>query len=171
MRSPNRLLLRLVVALLAGGVGVSADADDGAWVLASAGVFNVAADESEPGDTREGELGLEWRSRPRAFGLELNVGAMVHTKSGGYLFTGLRRDFELSPRWALSLGFGAAAFEEGDGIDLGGSVEFRSSIELFVRFGERSRLGVDFYHLSNAGIYDENPGSNSLVLVYGHRID
>ncbi|MDX1645364.1 MAG: acyloxyacyl hydrolase [Thermoanaerobaculia bacterium] len=170
MRSPIRLVVCLGVLAGASGLAPSAAADD-SWLVASAGVFNLAADESEPGDRRETEVGLEWRGAPRAFGLRPNVGVMVHAESGGYLFAGARRDFDLSERWGLSLGFAAGAFEEGDGLDLGGTVEFRSSIELFLRLGERSRLGIDFYHLSNAGIYDSNPGANSLVLVYGHRVD
>jgi hypothetical protein len=74
---------------------------------------------------------------------------------------------------ALSPGFAVALFEEGDGKDLGGPVEFRSSLELSHRRSERSEIGITLYHLSKAGIYDENPGSNSLVVSYtfrpGHR--
>ena len=71
--------------------------------------------------------------------------------------------------WGISIGFGVGLWDSGDGLDLGGPVEFRSSIELFTELTERSRLGLTFYHLSNAGLYEDNPGSNSLVLLYGRR--
>ena len=61
---------------------------------------------------------------------------------------------------------GASIFEEGDGKDLGGTVEFRSGFEISYRFDSGSRFGVYFYHLSNARIYDDNPGSNSVGLVW-----
>jgi hypothetical protein len=48
-------------------------------------------------------------------------------------------------------------------------IEFRSGIELSRRLGERSRLGVSFFHLSNAALYNFNPGSESLVLTYTTR--
>lgn len=171
MRASTIVLLSALAIGLGGLAPSVATADDRAWIVASAGVFNIAAEDKTPRDSRELELGLEWRGRPGLVGLRPNVGAMVHAESGGYLFAGLRRDFELGSAWGLSLGFAAGLFEDGDGIDLGGAVEFRSSIEIFARLGERSRLGLDFYHLSNAGIYEPNPGANSLVLVYGRRID
>ena len=45
-------------------------------------------------------------------------------------------------------------------------VEFRSNFEVYRRLGPRSRLTGIFYHLSNASIYDDNPGVNSLVVGY-----
>ena len=54
----------------------------------------------------------------------------------------------------------------GDGRDLGHELEFRSSIELSYRFDDRTRLGLSFYHLSNANIGDFNPGTEVLSIVY-----
>jgi hypothetical protein len=63
-------------------------------------------------------------------------------------------------------GFAAGLFHRGGGQNLGGPVEFRSSIELAYRFGDGSRLGLNLSHLSNGGFYDRNPGTESLVLVW-----
>ncbi|HSN88855.1 MAG TPA: acyloxyacyl hydrolase [Thermoanaerobaculia bacterium] len=48
-------------------------------------------------------------------------------------------------------------------------VEFRSGVELAWRLNERSRIGLCLYHLSNGGLYDFNPGTESLILSYGVR--
>jgi hypothetical protein len=73
-------------------------------------------------------------------------------------------------RWRL-IGFtGLGHYRAGDeGRDLGGPLEFRSGLELSRRIGRRSRLGLSFDHLSNAGLYDSNRGSESLVLAWSWR--
>jgi hypothetical protein len=32
-------------------------------------------------------------------------------------------------------------------------------------------VGLSVYHVSNAGLYDRNPGHNSIVLVVTHSLD
>lgn len=73
-------------------------------------------------------------------------------------------------RWRLIGYTGLGHYRPGDGgRELGGPLEFRSGLELSRRMGPRSRLGLSFDHLSNAGVYDPNPGSESLVLVWTWR--
>ena len=57
-------------------------------------------------------------------------------------------------------------YREGGGKDLGHVIEFRSSVKLAYRFDNRARLGLDLYHLSNAGLANRNPGANALMLTY-----
>ena len=112
------------------------------------------------------EGGLEIAGAPRAFSLVPAFGVAGTEDGSVWLWGGLRRAFRLGGGWVLAPGFGIALYEEGDGKDLGGLVEFRSSIELSVAVGSRYEAGVLLYHLSNAGFYDLNPGSNSVVLVW-----
>ena len=73
-------------------------------------------------------------------------------------------------RWRLIGYTGVGHYRAGDdGRDLGGPVEFRSGLEVSRRLGPRTRLGLSFDHLSNAGLYDSNRGSESLVLVWSWR--
>ena len=65
----------------------------------------------------------------------------------------------VTPQFAVSL------YEQGDGRDLGGVVEFRSGLEVAYAFAKGPRVGVLFYHLSNGDFYDFNPGSNSFVVT------
>ena len=66
----------------------------------------------------------------------------------------------------LSPSFSVGGFHEGDGKDLGGAIEFRSALELAYRFENNARLGVQVGHLSNASIYDSNPGEEFVILNY-----
>lgn len=49
-------------------------------------------------------------------------------------------------------------YADNGGFDLGGPVEFRSGIELGYEGREGWRYSVSYDHRSNAGIYDINPG-------------
>ena len=95
---------------------------------------------------------------------------MANGDGGAFAFAGLKRDYAIGRNWGVSLGFGAGLWHQGDGLDLGGPLEFRTSLEIFAEVSPRSRLALLFYHLSNADIYEENEGANSIVLLYGLRL-
>jgi lipid A 3-O-deacylase len=167
MNSTGLILgLLVILAVLAPGAAVAAE------LALSAGVHNVV----DGGDS--GEAGLELRGAPfhvpylpRFVPDPVPVaGFMVTSESLAYGFAGFRVDVPAGERWLLTPGFAAGVFRRGDGADLGGPVEFRSSLEVAYRLGAASRLGLAFYHLSNAGLYDHNPGSESLVLSWTVRL-
>ena len=94
-------------------------------------------------------------------------GLLVASRGSLYVYGGVLTDIPLGKRWVATPGFAAGIFHRGrGGQDLGGSLEFRSSIELAYRFRDGSRLGLSLSHLSNGGFYDRNPGTESLVLVW-----
>ena len=66
----------------------------------------------------------------------------------------------MSPQWATGLYYRSPEF------DLGGPLEFRTSLELSYRLAGGAQVGACLYHLSNGGLFDRNPGSESLVLTY-----
>ena len=49
-------------------------------------------------------------------------------------------------------------------------VQFRSNVEGAYRFDNRARAGVAFYHLSNASLGNDNPGTEVLSVFYAHPI-
>lgn len=138
------------------------------YVAASTGVFEALRD----GDDRE--IGGELRFPPRRPGflprfvpdLIPVTGFMAGAQGTLYVYGGFRFDFPLGKRWVASPNWGVGLYEPAHGKRLGGPLEFRSGIELAHRLPGGSRLGVCLYHLSNAGIFDFNPGSESLVLTY-----
>lgn len=137
-------------------------ADDPDWAL-SVGGFDVIDGQSAF------ELGIERRfDRFRLLKLSLIpvAGVTVTSDGGFYVAGGARLDHPLGDRWVVSPHFAVTLLEQGDGRDLGSVVEFRSGLEIAYLLPNRRRLGLSFYHLSNAGIDKTNPGSESLVFVY-----
>jgi lipid A 3-O-deacylase len=128
---------------------------------------------------RSWEAGWEARFAPRRFRrlprfLENAIpvaGAMASTQVTLYAYGGFRFDLPAGERWVVTPSWAVGLYYKGKdgGKDLGGAVEFRSGVELSYRLGERSRLGLCLYHLSNGGFYHFNPGSESLILAYGVR--
>jgi hypothetical protein len=112
------------------------------------------------------EAGLEFRLPIDVWKLAFATGLTVNDDRSGWIFAGLRRDFSLGGPWRLTPAFGVSLYEQGDGKDLGGPLEFRSALEVGYRWPSDRRLALVIYHLSNAGIYDRNPGMNSLVLTF-----
>ncbi len=155
----------LAVAVLLLAAARPALAQEGApAVQLMAGIFNVG---KSPTDI---EAGFELRRPTRFWGLELAGGIAASDEESIWAHLGLRRDFEVGPRFVLAPGFAFAFYERGDGKDLGGEFQFRSSIDLGFRLSHKTRVGLTFYHLSNAGLEEVNPGSNSAVLSYSVRL-
>jgi hypothetical protein len=65
---------------------------------------------------------------------------------------------------------GAGAYNKGDGKDLGGTFEIRSSIEAAYEFENRMRIGLEYAHLSNAGINKQNFGEEEIYLTFSFPI-
>jgi hypothetical protein len=145
-----------------------AAAESGVRLGLSAGAYDVGG---YTYDTAEAGIELQlppvWQARlPRGLSLRPMLGLSGTSDEAAWIYAGLRADVETGSRWVVSPSFAVALFDEGEGKDLGGAVEFRSAIEGSYRLGAGARIGLTFHHLSNGGLYDHNPGSNSLLLVY-----
>ena len=87
-------------------------------------------------------------------------------EGNGYLYTGINFDIELGSHIILAPGFAAGYYWVGHGKELGFPLEFRSGVELAWQRANSVRLGVHFYHLSNAHLGWKNPGEESFVFYY-----
>lgn len=94
------------------------------------------------------------------------VGALITLRGTTYFYLGLNFDLLFFDHLLFAPGFAAGYFSKGEGRNLGYPIEFRSGVELAWQFSDQSRLGVHFYHLSNASLGKRNPGEESLVLFY-----
>jgi hypothetical protein len=128
-----------------------------------AGFFEVA-DSSPPI-----EAGFELRRTTSVDNLDILAGITGTEEGAGWVYGGARYDLVAAPSWLLAPGFAVALYEQGDGKDLGQTLEFRSSIEVARQISDRLSVGFIFYHLSNASMADHNPGANSLVLCFAFR--
>lgn len=112
------------------------------------------------------QLEIQARLNTRFWIFKPQVGMFITTEHGSYAYMGLLVDAFFGNTLVLSPSFSVGVNHEGEGKQLGGAIEFRSALEFAYRFSDRSRLGIQIGHLSNAGIYSENPGTEFAILNY-----
>ena len=132
--------------------------DDPALLTAAGGIFDVGE------DTDAFEARLEFRSGRRFWLFKPFAGAMATSEQSVYGYAGVLIDLYWGRRIVTTFSFAPGLYHEGDGKDLGHVVEFRSQAEIAYRFDNRSRLGLSFGHMSNAGLDERNPGQESLMV-------
>lgn len=156
------ILVAFLVCLAAPASALDEQSAATGWAFHT-GVFDLAKYQ----DTVE--VGVEYRWRPfELFRLQLKptLGFTANADEGYWGYAGLRWDIPTKGRWVPTLAFAVTAYEQGDGKDLGGTLQFRSALDVAYRLDSGSRVGLSIYHLSNASIHDFNPGSESLVLFW-----
>lgn len=155
MRGPRLRLLVLAVACALAAAPARAQLH----LAPSLGVFDVGKGE------KAAEAGLELRLAPLFWGIQPIAGAMVTADEAAYGYLGGRRELPVGSRWSLTPSVAVGAYRRGDGKNLGRTLEFRSALEVARAVG-RGRIGLTYYHLSNASLSDTNPGSESLVVSW-----
>lgn len=112
--------------------------------------------------------GTEFRFAQKLFFVGPAIGVIANARGGGMIYAGFYGDVALGPVVVTPLA-GLGAWRRGghNDEDLGGTFEFRLSLEAAYQFADRSRLGLRFGHISNADIHRKNPGENDLMLTYG----
>ncbi len=135
--------------------------DDPAYISLGAGSTGVITDR-EQGSA----FNIEYRSNIEFWKIHPFIGGFATSDASLYGYFGFLMDIYFGPRWILSPNTAVGAYLEGDGQDLGHVLEFRSGFELAYRFDNRSRLGIAVHHLSNAGIGDKNPGTETALVYY-----
>ena len=138
------------------------------WISFAGGVYDLLREKH-----RTVEFEAEYKFHVRGLGspwpfLEFLplVGFMATVEGSSYLYLGLNFDLLFWDHLLIAPGFAAGAYWHGKGKDLGYPLEFRSGVELAWQFTDYSRLGIHFYHLSNASLSKRNPGEESLVIYY-----
>jgi len=160
-------VLALVIGLTVGTAPGTAKADDPAFITAAAGYFDFNRQKDEGGEFR-----LEYRHDKKFW--VFKPFAAISGASNGMTFVGagVLIDVYFGRRWVLTPSFAPTWWRgKTDDLDLGHAVEFRSQLELAYRFDDRSRLGFSISHYSNAGLGDDNPGTESLMVNYSIPLD
>lgn len=127
------------------------------------GLFNI---NEHTNSSSEGLLGAEYRAKPWDYGIRPTVGAFVTAESDAYAYAGINWDITMAAPWVITPNFMAGLYHHGSGEDMGGAVEFKSGIEVQYTMSDNQRVGVAFNHMSNAGIYDHNPGAENVLVTY-----
>lgn len=111
------------------------------------------------------ELRLEYRFGRKWLSVGPMVGVDANSDGGLFGFVALYTDMRIAGRWIVTPAAGFGAYRRGHGKELGGVFEFHEEIEAAYRFDGGNRIGLKFVHISNAGLYSDNPGSESLLLT------
>ena len=117
------------------------------------------------------EFGAEYRFSPQYWNLVPAIGLSANSDVGYWAHAGLRYDFLLGEKWLLTPQLALVAYQDGDGTDLGSGFLFRSGLELGYRLSAASKLSITLYHMSNADLAKNNPGSESLLVSYSFTPD
>ena len=138
----------------------SASADDPIFLSVGVGYYDIFD------DNNAAELHVDYRSNLKFLFFKPFAGAMVTGDGAFFPSAGLYSDFYFGRRIVISPSAAAGYYFKGDGKDLGHAFEILSGLEVAYRFDNRARLGLLFYHISNAGLEDDHPGTEVLSLVY-----
>ena len=113
------------------------------------------------------EFGIEYRFHPIDYGFRPTLGFNVTTDGSRYGYGGFNWDVPvIGNELYIIPNFMVGLYGEGDGKDLGGAIEFRSGLEVAYQMPNEHRIGIAINHISNASIYDKNPGSETLLINY-----
>ncbi len=152
----------LVCVVLASVVPQNAAwAEDPSFVSFGAGWYDVVNRDDDAAEMR-----VEYRPSLRYWLFKPLVGGMVTSDGSLHAYAGIVSDFYFGRRIVVSPSVAPGFFVKGGGKDLDYPLEIRSQLEIAYRFDDRSRLGLAFSHMSNAGLGDRNPGSESVTLYY-----
>ena len=133
------------------------------------GIYNFMKHGSDDFNQSSVAYNIEYFSKKKAFGfIKPFLGFLGTTENAFYGYFGLSTDlyffdckcFLLSPSLAVG------AYEDGDQIRLGHTLEFRSGGDITYRFKNNVRVGVGIFHISNAGLGYRNPGSEQIIFKY-----
>lgn len=76
------------------------------------------------------------------------------------LFFGKCRCFLITPSLA------AGWYIDGDDIKMGNRIQFKSGGDFTYKFKNNVRISLGIFHLSNAGLGDNNPGAETAIIRY-----
>jgi hypothetical protein len=159
MKTVMQCMLFTILCLMICSVMAAEVADDNkAELVVALGAANVFD------DSRYAGVGLEYRFLPVWRKLRPVVGYSTTRKHDQYVYIGIRYFIDINDVWRFNPTFALGLFDSGNGLKLGGSVEFRSGFEFSRQITDRLRLGLGFSHLSNSRLYKSNPGTETIEL-------
>ncbi|MBW8192646.1 acyloxyacyl hydrolase [Neiella marina] len=154
------------LALMSGLVNAAepaTDAQQHRWAI-GAGVWEA----TENMDISYAQVAYEFAEYEPLWGIRPTVIGMVSEDGEYYVAGGWLKEFEITERWDWGFGNVVGYFSDTD--HLGHHLEFYSRIFVNYDTSDKGFLRLEFGHLSNASISDENPGTETLTLTYNWRI-
>ena len=100
--------------------------------------------------------------------LQPSFGYLGTQENAHFGYFGLSMDFFFAKCKCLVISPSLAAgwYVDGNDIKMGNRVQFKSGGDFSYKFRNNVRISIGLYHLSNAGLGDKNPGSETAVFKY-----
>ena len=129
-----------------------------------AGAFDI---EGHRGSPPSAEGRVEFRYGKKLFFIGPAIGLLANTQGGILGYGGIYADVKFGQVVVTPL-IAVGGYHRGGGEDLGSNFLGRLSVAASYELSNRSRIGVQFAHVSNAGTGKRsvNPGDNELLLTY-----
>ncbi len=137
-----------------------AGTDDPAFINIGAGYYDIFDDDNAT------ELRLEYRAETKYWIFKPFAGITATSDSAAFGYAGVLTDYYFDRRIVVTPSIAAGYYHNGDGKDLGHEFEIKSGLEIAYRLNDRSRLGIHFHHISNAGFENTKPGVEILGINY-----
>jgi hypothetical protein len=111
---------------------------------------------------------IEGRAEFRLYNLQSPLkplsGIMANSDGAMFLYVGLLYDFQINPFLYITPSFSPGLYFKSSSKELGFALNFRSQLEISVKFENDFRFGLSFNHISNGTLGNINPGVESLAL-------
>lgn len=134
-------------------------------VTVGAGIFDIVKNPTHA------MLQLEYRSTLTHYKKARPIVGFFVTQQGTtYVYGGMGYDIFFGKHVVFMPSFTPGLYYRGKGKKLWFPLEFKSSAELAYVFKNKSRLGAQFYHISNASLGRKNPGVEALLLTYSFAL-
>lgn len=159
------LMLGVITARSAAAQVTFGSPGDPPRVALGGGAFDVLPDEKKQHAGTSGLLLSEYRFGDVWWILSPFIGVSGTSRGAFYGYFGVGVDINFPYNLVLTPNAAAGYFYSGQGINLGSWWEFRSGAELDYRFADQRRVGLGFYHMSNAGLGKQNPGAELATVV------
>lgn len=113
------------------------------------------------------QVTLRLLSAPSASGLGWGAGLLVTNRGGAWIGGGVSYTHRFANDALFLRGtFMPGLYRAGGDLALGGPVVFATGLEVGTRLGNGANLSLLAEHRSNAGLYGENPGLDTLSIAY-----
>ena len=155
----NCLFVALGIVFIAAGPAL-AEEDDPSFISLGVGYYDIFASDNAA------EFRLEYRNKTKFLIFKPFAGLAVTSKQAAFAYAGVLSDFYFGRRIVVTPSAAPGYYHNGNGKDLGHAFEIKSGLEISYRLDDRSRFGLHFYHISNAGLEDTKPGVEILGFSY-----
>ena len=93
------------------------------------------------------------------------TGFLITENNAAYGYTGIQAFYNFG-KLNFTPSFTPGIYSQGDGKDLGHTIEFKSELQFSLDIFSNSELGFSYNHISNASLGSKNPGANSYMFNF-----